>query len=178
MEIKQKKEQYSQEIRKNRNAALLNAKRKKILLRDRLQNSKNSIEQSNPTIESVPDPFSLPKKKRMQEAANTLITALKEKNENMILSAIQELRTCISEDENIPVDEFISLDLNQSLIVLFSEWGNNIDILRELLWIAINIFSAPYTKISSLYSKELIRSIIQCLSHSDLEIVESVYLHS
>ena len=174
MEIKQKKEQYTQEIRKSKIDSILNAKRKRISKTPSANSGSKIQEEIKPLNNRLINLNHLTKRERMQIAGDNIISSINQKNEEMLLLSLQDLRVCVSEDESIPVDEFISLDLKQTLVDLFFQCSCNVDILRELLWITMNIFSAPYAKISGLYSNELVRALISCLSHMNIEIIESV----
>lgn len=174
MVIKQKKEQYAYEIRRSKTEKILNAKRAKLCRKEPDRSTSIAEENMDPNMEVISKKQELSLAEKMKITAQTLFDGLRDKNERLLQNVVRELRYEISEDENIPIDEFISCGLQQALIILLTQWTHSTIILHETLWIATNVFSAPYSKISDLYSNELVRAIIGCLAHTDLDVIEEV----
>lgn len=174
MSIKLKKEQYTYEIRKGRTEMILNAKRAKISLKDGIKPETKPSENKDPNQEGSLGTNDHPRKEKMRSAFMKLLDGLHNKNEQIILNSVHDLRLCVSEDANIPYNDLISLGLKEILTELLTQWNKNTGILYESLWLTINMLCAPYSKISTLLTNEFVRANINFLFHPDIDVVESV----
>lgn len=167
MALKQKREEYALEIRKQKTEIILNAKR--------LNLTKNSKKNHDLVVSAEGKLNRQTKFAKMKEHGQLLKSALELNDTEKIHPQIQQLREVISYDEEIPFDEFISLGLKAPIQSIIDNYNDYDKLVVESLWIFTNITFVSNERLKQLVDADFCKSIFKCILHNNMAVLEHVY---
>lgn len=167
MELRQKREEFALEIRKKKTETLLNAKRIRL--------ANDHKQQQNPANQGGElEMDRATKLAKMKEYGLLVKEAMELKDPEKIFPPLMNLREVISYDEDIPVEEFISLGLKPVIQAIVEEYIKNTNLVKECLWIFTNITCSDNAKIKPVIDTSLVKAMMQCMLHTDITVLEAV----
>ncbi len=168
IQTRNKRDQYTIEIRKHKVEGMLKAKRLK-LAQDLGNNNNNNLPMK---LTTGVDGHSLPS---FSELTKPFFDSLDAKDVEKLSEVVRTIRHKLSINDDPPIDEFIETGLFTH-IIKFLEPGYQsfTDLQYESLWIASNCFAGPMEFTVKIISTSLLETLVKLIWDSRQNMVELV----
>lgn len=175
--LKNKRDQYVFEIRKQKTEDIIKTKRLK--LSSALDGQRNPERNTGMMISGQNRPQNMGQQEKVtqsfQDLTQAFFNSLSNNDINGVYHVVQTIRQKISDNDSPPLNEFFETGLFPHLEkYLDPEYKEYVELQFEVMWIVTNVFTGDDKQVVKIVTKPLLETILKYIWHPKHEMVEQV----